>query len=358
MQAASEKYPVKGSPDYRVNRTFLSQGSVVQLVELAHPNRGVPTLLVRKAWSSRSEWDELEAYKVLGKLAYFPTLYYWDQTVDTRIIFIENCPGKALDRTAIDSSESAKHMFSELLSALKTMHELGIVHRDIKPTNIYKDVNDHYKILDFGSALHVSQSRNLAVLSGNTPSYFCEKIGGTMATLSRDEQIAVLKKRDVWALGKSLLECLAGTGMLDFSRKNEEEVLKYVSQRLREKWGDYIPILMQMLSYDFRKGTDAGKLIPVLSHSLSLRSTSSSNSHESSSMRRISVIPFNGKLAVQLVRTALHRVETADMQAASNQLNLLASQPHFSRDPLLSQMKKLWELKQRGIFGKFRVQLL
>ena len=359
MRAANEKYPVKGSPDYRVERTFPSQGSVAQLVELARPNKGVPFLLVRKAWESGSDWDELETYKALENQAYFPKLYYWDQTVDTRVIFIEYCSGVCLDQTVINTSEAAKQMFSKLLSALKTLHDLNIVHRDIKPTNIFKNANDDFKIFDFGSALQVRQCRDLTVLSGNTLSYFCGKIGGMMATLSREEQIAVLKKRDVWALGKSLLECLAGSRALDFSRKNEGEVFKFVNQYLLEKWGDFIPILMQMLSYDFHKGADAGKLIPMLNHSLSLRSTSSSNSHESSPVKRPPDIPlFNGKLAIQRVRTALHKVETADMQAASDQLNRLASQPHLSRDPLLSQMKKLWELKQRGIFGKFRVQLL
>ena len=351
------KYPVKGTPQHLVVRPFPAQGAVAQLVELVQPEKSVPNLLVRKCWTSTNTWDELDTYQSLGKQPYFPTLYYWDQTGDNRVIFIEYCPCKGLDQAVVATDGEAKKMFTELLTALKTLHDREIIHRDIKPKNIYKTADGNFKVLDFGSALHWRECSNLAVLSGNTPNYFCGKIGGLLKTLSRDEQIAVLKKRDIWSLGKSLLECLGSTGMLDFSSKTEEQLMMIVSQRLREKWNEYIPILMLMLSYDPRKGADAGKLLPMLGRSLSLRSTSSSNSQDSPPIQNKDT-QVNGQLAIQRVRASLQLVEIEEMRETNTKLNKLLLQPNLIRDPVLQHLTRLGELKQRGVFGQFRVERL
>lgn len=351
------KDPVKGTPQYRVLQAFQAQEAVVQLVELKQPEKGVPNLLVRKSWTSRSAWDELDTYQYLGKQVYFPTLYYWDESRDSRVIFIEYCPCEGLDKAIVTTDDEAKRMFSDLLNALKFLHDREIVHRDIKPTNIYRTADGHFKVLDFGSALHLRKSANLTVLSGNTPSYFCGKIGGSLTTLSRDEQIRVLKKRDIWSLGKSLLECFTASDVLDFSSKTEEQLMMLVSQHLREKWTDYIPILTQMLSYDLRKGADAGKLLPILSRSLSLRSTSSSNSQDSPPIR-VAKVSFNGPLSIQRVQSALLKVEIEEMREISAKLDKLLGQSHLVRDPVFQQLTRLWELKQRGVFERFSVQLI
>ena len=97
------KYPVKGTPQHLVVRPFPAQGAVAQLVELVQPEKSVPNLLVRKCWTSTNTWDELDTYQSLGKQPYFPTLYYWDQTGDNRVIFIEYCPCKGLDQAVVDT---------------------------------------------------------------------------------------------------------------------------------------------------------------------------------------------------------------------------------------------------------------
>ena len=47
----------------------------------------------------------------------------------------------------------------QLLSALRYMKYLGIIHCDLKPENILLDYNGHVKIADFGTALDTTKDK-------------------------------------------------------------------------------------------------------------------------------------------------------------------------------------------------------
>jgi type II secretory ATPase GspE/PulE/Tfp pilus assembly ATPase PilB-like protein/tRNA A-37 threonylcarbamoyl transferase component Bud32 len=87
--------------------------------------------------------------------------------------------------------------------ALAAAHELGLVHRDIKPDNIMIDETGGVKVADFGLARQVSGGGDITgegIACGTPPYMSPEQIAGH----------AVDGRSDLYSLGIVLYECLAG----------------------------------------------------------------------------------------------------------------------------------------------------
>ncbi|CAL7948676.1 unnamed protein product [Xylocopa violacea] len=77
-------------------------------------------------------------------------------------IQMEFCEKSTL-RTAIDArlyedQERVWRLFREIVEGLAHIHQQGMIHRDLKPVNIFLDSNDHVKIGDFGLATNIFSS--------------------------------------------------------------------------------------------------------------------------------------------------------------------------------------------------------
>lgn len=119
------------------------------------------------------------------------------------------------------------HFALQIASALGAAHERGIVHRDVKPENVFivsdPDVatGERVKILDFGVAKRTQ-------LSG-TPSPEITRAGvllGTPAYMAPEQcrgDDEIDARADIYAFGILLYEMVAGT--LPFNSTNTEEVL-------------------------------------------------------------------------------------------------------------------------------------
>ncbi|HEY4240903.1 MAG TPA: serine/threonine-protein kinase [Kofleriaceae bacterium] len=100
----------------------------------------------------------------------------------------------------------AVEIVRQALSGLAHAHELGIIHRDVKPANIIvgqkAGLGDHVKVLDFGLARLVGAGRNLTTgIVVGTPTHMApEQIRGEPL----DARV------DVYAIGVVLFELLAG----------------------------------------------------------------------------------------------------------------------------------------------------
>jgi len=93
-------------------------------------------------------------------------------------------------------------MGSRLADALAYVHEEGIVHRDVKPSNIFIAADGTALLGDFGIArLHDAST---LTVTGTTL--------GTIAYMAPEqlEDHVVGPSADIWSLGIVLLECLAG----------------------------------------------------------------------------------------------------------------------------------------------------
>ena len=98
----------------------------------------------------------------------------------------------------------------QIANGLASAHQLGIVHRDIKSSNIIVSPAGHLSIMDFGLALQTGATR-LTVAGGTV---------GTPAYMSPEQAQghAVDLRSDIWSLGVVLFEML--TARLPFRREH------------------------------------------------------------------------------------------------------------------------------------------
>jgi serine/threonine protein kinase len=97
----------------------------------------------------------------------------------------------------------AVRIIEQVAQALHAAHEVGLLHRDVKPSNILLDKNDFAYLIDFGIARAADETR--LTKSGNAIGTFAyiapERLG------SRREEDA---RADIYSLACVLYECLTG----------------------------------------------------------------------------------------------------------------------------------------------------
>src|SRR5262245_18078773 len=105
---------------------------------------------------------------------------------------------------------------AQVAGALDAAHERGLVHRDVKPSNVLLDAHGHVYLADFGLTRRLDD-QGIAFspgLSLGTPAYAApEQIQGA----------EIDGRADVYSLGCLLYECLTGTP--PFTRESELAVL-------------------------------------------------------------------------------------------------------------------------------------
>ncbi len=94
----------------------------------------------------------------------------------------------------------------QLLDVLSAAHEKGIVHRDIKPDNLFLTKEGRLKVLDFGFAQMKTGFRKEQTATGfllGTPGFMSpEQAVGNRAQVDA--------ATDIWAVGATLFTCLSG----------------------------------------------------------------------------------------------------------------------------------------------------
>ncbi len=100
----------------------------------------------------------------------------------------------------------AVHLVKQACHSLEEAHHLGLVHRDVKPSNLFVaavgDTRDVVKLLDFGIARRTLDGAPAASMISGTPTYLAPEVvsGGVHSVAS-----------DIYALGATLYFLVTGT---------------------------------------------------------------------------------------------------------------------------------------------------
>ena len=110
--------------------------------------------------------------------------------------------------------DEALPIAKQIAEALEAAHEQGVIHRDLKPTNIKLRPDDTVKVLDFGLAKAMEGSGSDASESPTITAAATQQgvILGTAAYMSPEQARGkpVDKRSDIWAFGMVLWEMLTG----------------------------------------------------------------------------------------------------------------------------------------------------
>ena len=112
-------------------------------------------------------------------------------------MLLDYCPTefyRKLLNGPLQTNDMIRYTF-ELCKGLKACHDVGVAHRDLKPTNIMLDQQGRVKLCDFGLSLHFK------------PGELCTSTSGTLNFMAPE----ILKrapydpfKADIWALGVTM----------------------------------------------------------------------------------------------------------------------------------------------------------
>ncbi|MEO1576180.1 MAG: protein kinase [Pseudomonadota bacterium] len=210
MREAADDVHIKGYRiDYRLARSALSS------VYLARDVRGnrVVALKVMQGFVNQQSSETLERflreYESASSLNHRNVVRIFDFGFAQEQVYIamEYLPGGTLrDRMVTDPlTESAcVELLLQLCEALEAMHQVSILHRDLKPGNVMFHEDGSACVIDFGLAKHAQLVQALTVPGRiyGTPYYMSPEQG---------QGLPMDVRSDLYSLGVLFFEMLSGT---------------------------------------------------------------------------------------------------------------------------------------------------
>lgn len=153
------------------------------------------------------------------------TVYAVDEVDGRSMLAMEWIDGVPVDKWARAGGALGRRLndnialMIRICDAVHHAHQQGVIHRDLKPTNILVDANGEPHLLDFGLAKLATQGADQAITMTEefvgTPAYAApEQFSGDIR--------AVDVRTDVYALGVMLFEMLTGVLPYDLGRNISE----------------------------------------------------------------------------------------------------------------------------------------
>ncbi|XP_039757544.1 eIF-2-alpha kinase GCN2 isoform X1 [Pararge aegeria] len=289
------------------NRTWSMPGGPVQVTDESSETEEdsddeEPWINIMKQEEESSSAIEFEANSKQSE-----TLPSEDTTIQLpmskQVLYIQmefcekNTLRQAIDNGLYQENVRAWRLFREILEGLAHVHQKGMIHRDLKPVNIFLDSNDHVKIGDFGLATKVfsavpvediqSQEDGDGLLTG--------KVGTKLYVAPELQQSAIKgiynQKVDIYSLGIILFEMFhspfyTGTERISVLTNLRKKEIVIPKEFQREENSKQIHVIRWLLDHDpslrptsaeLRSSKHVPRAVPegtfagVLSHALSER---------------------------------------------------------------------------------------
>ena len=144
--------------------------------------------------------------------------------------------------------EKAYPMMLEILNAFAYAHQHGIIHHDIKPSNIFLDKEGHIKVMDFGIAQIISEA---GYSEGKESSM------GTPAYMSPEQVFGqkLDQRSDIYSLGVLFHQMLTGRAPYDSTTMSELEIKGHVVKENLPRMKSYYPYISNGLQVVVDKAT-------------------------------------------------------------------------------------------------------
>jgi serine/threonine protein kinase len=217
------------------------------------------------------------------------------------------------------SEVEVKAVFQPILNGLRTVHAMRVLHRDIKPPNIYLRTGGSPVLLDFGAARHEINYQGRSVTNMGTHFY------------APYEQFTSTEEQgpwtDIYSLGATLYHCLTGRAPIPSldriaaAHANRQDPLSPAKQMCQGRYSqdllECVDWMMQVRSEERPQNTE--ELIPIFANTGGQNATkailSKNDVDWSAELIRQAeqhLAKYLGPLAGVLVRQTLAKVSTVE----------------------------------------------
>ena len=134
--------------------------------------------------------------------------YHYEVFEDRPYLVMPYCPNSAINLVGNVEEPTMWRFVRDVSSGLAYLHEMGVVHHDIKPENILIDDEGKFFITDFGISVKFRST-----LRRNSTKKAESGFRGTvpyMAPEMFDSRAESVNATDIWALGVTMYELMTG----------------------------------------------------------------------------------------------------------------------------------------------------
>ncbi len=194
------------------------------------------------------------------------------QDKERAYLVTELCPGgdlhRMIERHQRLSEDEARKVVRQLADALKYLHERDIMHRDVKPANIFIASDGSYKLGDFGLA--TGPPDEAAFRQAPSLSRPHQTMCGTPSSISPEMagEIAYSAQVDVWGIGVVLYWMLEGKPPFEDPRGDTRKMLEKIKSIQHNRFSKgHSKDALHLLNGLFQPEADRFTLHDVLTHS-------------------------------------------------------------------------------------------